>query len=136
MFYSFPSTLTKEEDLAEIEKAINEIYPQFLELIKEAKQSQNGKPDELTGQTGGSSQGGNSSQNLAELEQVIQNALTTNPQTGTNWDPILTEEEKEIIKDPSLDTKGAIQAAAKLLSHLRDIRNDEKNGGPDGKLTD
>lgn len=68
--------------------------------------------------------------------QNLQNALTTNPQTGTNWDPILTEEEKEVIKDPNLDTKGAIQAAAKLLSHLRDIRNDEKNGGPNGKLTD
>lgn len=134
IFDNFPSTLTKEEDLAEIEKAINEVYPQFLELIKEAKQSQNGKPDELTGQTGGS--GGGNSQNLAELEQAIQNALTTNPQTGTNWDPILTEEEKEIIKNPNLDTKGAIQAAAKLLSHLRDIRNDEKNGGPNGKLAD
>lgn len=68
--------------------------------------------------------------------QDRQNVLVTNPQTGTNWDPILTEEEKAVINDPNLDTKGAIQETAKLLSHLRDIRNDKKNGGPDGKLTD
>jgi hypothetical protein len=89
IFDNFPSTLTKEEDLAKVEKAINEIYPQFLELIKEAKQSQNGKPDELTGQTGGGNQdgsggagnvggggqGGSSSQILAELEQITQSEL-------------------------------------------------------------
>jgi len=132
-FDNFPSTLDKEEDLAEMEKEINKVYSQFLELIKEVKQSQNNKPDELIGQAGSTNQGegdgtsgvtGSGGSQNTELGQTTQNALITDPKTGENWDPELTDDEKAVINDPNLNTKGAIQAAAFLLSHLKSIQKD------------
>ncbi|CAJ0841064.1 22220_t:CDS:10 [Entrophospora sp. SA101] len=62
------------------------------------------------------------------LEKDRQDALDKDPNTNTKWNPDLTEDEKEVIKDPSLDSSGAIQTATNLLSHLRSIRNDKENG--------
>lgn len=68
--------------------------------------------------------------------QDRQNALITNPQTGTNWDPVLTEKEKGVINDTDLTTAGSVREAGILLAHLRVVRNDEANGGPNKELTD
>jgi len=106
-------------DLSRTEKSIQEVYPEFIQLIEEAKKSQDGKPDKEEG----------------KFDKDREDALITDPQTGTNWNPVLTEGEKEIINDPNLDSSEAIQAAANLLSHLRSIRNDKANGGP-GSLAD
>jgi hypothetical protein len=67
-----------------------------------------------------------------DTEIIEEEFLTTNPVTGSKWDPELSDKEKETIKGSNLSSKEEVQERAKLIALLREIK--KANGG--GKLED